>query len=67
MQAAVILKEPPTRRGWGRGVRPPRTPLYAHYSFSRLKYFHLLIAPIEGFITLIGSCDNHHTLSIGSE
>ena len=24
-----------------------------HYSFSRSKYFHLLIAPIEGFITLI--------------
>ena len=25
-----------------------------HYSFSRSKYFHLLKAPIEGFITLIG-------------
>ena len=24
-----------------------------HYSFSRNKYFHLLIAPNEGFITLI--------------
>ena len=26
----------------------------AHYNFSRSKYFHLLKAPIEGFITLIG-------------
>ena len=26
-----------------------------HYSFSGGKYFHLLIAPIEGFITLIGN------------
>jgi len=25
-----------------------------HYSFSKSQYFHLLIAPIEGFITLIG-------------
>ena len=25
-----------------------------HHSLSRSKYFHLLIAPIEGFITLIG-------------
>ena len=25
-----------------------------HYSFSRSKYFHLLRAPIKGFITLIG-------------
>ena len=25
-----------------------------HYSFSRSKYFPLMIAPIEGFITLIG-------------
>ena len=24
-----------------------------HYSFSRSKYFHLLIAPIEGFGTLL--------------
>ena len=24
-----------------------------HYSLSRSKYFHLLLAPIEGFITLI--------------
>ena len=29
-------------------------PLQEHYSFSRSKYFHLLIAPIEGFIILIG-------------
>ena len=27
---------------------------YHHYSFSRMKYFHLLIAPIKGFIYLIG-------------
>ena len=26
----------------------------AHYSFSRSKYFHLLLAPIKGFISLIG-------------
>ena len=25
-----------------------------HYSFSGSKYFPLMIAPIEGFITLIG-------------
>ena len=30
---------------------------YHHYSFSRSKYFHLLIAPIEGFISLIGLWD----------
>ena len=24
-----------------------------HYIFSRSKYFHLMIAPLEGFITLI--------------
>ena len=31
--------------------------IYAHYSFSRSKYFHLLIAPIEGFISLIDEID----------
>ena len=25
-----------------------------YYSFSRREYFHLLLAPIEGFIALIG-------------
>ena len=25
-----------------------------HYSFNRRKYFHLLIAPSKGFISLIG-------------
>ena len=27
---------------------------YCYYSFSKNKYFYLLIAPIEGFIALIG-------------
>ena len=27
--------------------------IQTHYGFSRSKYFHLLIAPIEGFINLI--------------
>ena len=27
---------------------------FSHYSFSRGEYFHFLLAPIEGFITLIG-------------
>ena len=31
-----------------------RTSFVYHYGFSRSTYFHLLIAPIEGFITLIG-------------
>ena len=32
-------------RGGHLGLRGPE-----HYSFSRSKYFHLLITPIEGFI-----------------
>ena len=37
-------------------VSPPfliRFRFHMHYSFSRSKYFHLLIAPIEGFVTLL--------------
>ena len=33
-----------------------------HHSFSRSKYFHLLIAPIEGFITLSRELQNGITL-----
>ena len=39
----VISRDPPSLDRWT-----------THYRFIRSKYFHLLIAPIEGFITLIG-------------